>query len=410
MYPELRLASRTDIPAMLEIEQLSFSCPWDWETLSSCIGSPACRTWTARMKGVVRGYVSACLETEGLHIVNLAVHPSYRRKGLASALLDTAEGWGERLGAVSALLEVRTGAVAARELYDQRAYRELERLEGYYPDGEDGLLLVRSLVPREDTAAMAWRIMERCGKVPATGVVLGSGLSWLAEESGIRCSLDYGDVMEESSSQVPGHPGRLVFSECGRFVFLLGRRHHYQGYSDDQISVLPGILGDLGVSRWILTSSSGAVDPSLKPGDAVLFRDHVNFTGCVPSSGPWRIRPSVYSRLLAAAARDAALESGTVVREGLFACVSGPAYETSAEIEFLNGKGFSTVSMSTVPEALLLSSMGFEVSAVSLITNEAAPGAVLTHEEVLASQGRVHAMQGKFMSAFLRKAASFGLQ
>ncbi len=193
-------------------------------------------------------------------------------------------------------------------------------------------------------------------------------------------------------------------------MFLLGRRHHYQGYSGSEISTLPGTLGDMGVRFWILTSSSGAVDPSLSPGDAVLFRDHVNFTGCVPETGPGRVRPSVYSARLREAAREASSETGAELREGIFACVSGPAYETSAEIRFLQENGFSTVSMSTVPEALLLSSRGLEVAGLSLVTNAASPGAVLTHEEVLSSQERLRSRQGGFMSAFLRKAASIGLQ
>lgn len=410
MLPEIRLAFTDDLLRMSDIETLCFSSPWDRDTLTRFLEAPSCRTWTARLDGGIRGYLCACFQSGGLHVVNLAVHPGFRRMGLASALLRMAEEWAERLGAASSVLEVRAGAVAAVELYRRRGYGFDAGLESYYSDGEDGIRMTKSLVPRLETASVAYRLFTECGSVPPVGVVLGSGLSWLAEEFGVGCQMNYSDLLGEHSRHVPGHPGRLACSECGRFVFLLGRRHHYQGYSGSEISALPGILGDMGVRFWILTSSSGAVDPSLSPGDAVLFRDHVNFTGCVPEEGPGRVRPSVYSARLREAAMEASIETGAELREGLFACVSGPAYETSAEIGFLKENGFSTVSMSTVPEALLLSSRGLEVAGLSLVTNAASPGAVLTHEEVLSSQERVRSRQGGFMSAFLRKAASIGLQ
>lgn len=410
MYPEIRLARRSDIRAMLEIEGLSFSCPWGEEALEECIEGPLCRTWSAVLDGRTAGYVSAMMHDGGVHIVNLAVHPDFRRMGLATALLDMAEGWGGRLGARYAFLEVRAGSLPARRLYRLRGYLEKEHLRDYYPDGEDGLLLFRSVEPDAAASSVAVRILRECGEVPGVGVVLGSGLGWLADEFGRGLEIEYGSVLGDEVEGVPGHPGMLVFSSCGRFVFLLGRRHHYQGYTGAEIPLLPGVLGDLGTGRWILTSSSGAVDVSLAQGQAVLFGDHVNFTGCVPPSPHGRIRPSVYSRSLRAAALEAASECGAVLREGTFACVSGPAYETSAEIGFLRRHGVSTVSMSTVPEALHLSSMGLEVAALSLVTNAASPGAVLTHEEVLSSQTMVRSSQGAFMSSFLRKAASVEIQ
>ncbi|OPL17573.1 MAG: hypothetical protein AVO35_09055 [Candidatus Aegiribacteria sp. MLS_C] len=410
MYPEIRLARPSDIPAMLEIEGLSFSCPWGTDALEECMDGRFCRTWSAVLDGRTAGYVSSIIHDGGVHIVNLAVHPESRRMGLATALLETAEGWGGRLGASYAFLEVRAGSLPARKLYGERGYLEKEHLRNYYPDGEDGLLLFRAIEPDYAAASVALSILRECGEVPEVGVVLGSGLGWLADEFGRSREIEYGSILNGEAEDIPGHPGMMVVSDCGRFVFLLGRRHHYQGYTGAEIPLLPGVLGDLGTVRWILTSSSGAVDESLVQGQAVLFSDHVNFTGCVPPSSQCRLGPSVYSSSLRAAAMEAASECGVVLREGLFACVSGPAYETSAEIGFLRRHGFSTVSMSTVPEALYLSSMGLEVAALSLVTNAASPGAVLTHEEVLSSQTMIRSSQGAFMSSFLRKAASVEIQ
>ncbi len=409
MFPEIRLAGTCDVDPMLEIENLSFPSPWARDMLLQCIHGRSCRTWTARTGGETAGYISCRLHDGSLHIINLAVHPAQRRSGFATSLLRTAESWGARLGASRSNLEVRESSFPARQLYEKDGYRTTDNLEAYYDDGESALTMEKDLVPDPITSRIAVRIAEGCRSIPPVGIILGSGLSWLAEGMGIKSSMSYGSILGESTRELPGHPGRLAFSRCGRFVFLEGRRHHYQGYSAGEISLLPMVLADLGVRFWILTTSSGAVDPSLRPGDAVLFRDHVNFTGCVPETVHSRIRPSVYSSYLRDRALEASRETGTALREGVFACVSGPAYETSAEIMFLQRKGISTVSMSTSPEALYLSSMGMEVAGLSLVTNSASPGAVLTHEEVLASQERIREKQGDFMGSFLGKVAGVGL-
>lgn len=410
MYPEVAIAHSRDVPLMERIEKDSFPFPWDTETLEACVELPSYRTWTASLDGEIRGYVTAELDSGSLHIVNLAVEREYRRMGIAGSLLEEAESWGERLGAGFSCLEVRESAEPARSLYSSSGYRQTEPLDDYYHDGEKGLRFEKALKPRRETSAVAARILEITETIPPVGIVLGSGLSWLAEEFGVSSRIHFRAVLGDSGPELPGHPGEMLFSGCGRFVFLLGRRHYYQGYTGDEISLLPGVLGDLGAETWILTSSSGAVDENLRPGDAVLFRDHVNFTGCIPRVGRTRTGRSVYSEALRQAALEAASMAGSVLKEGLFACVSGPAYETSAEISFLQKHGFSTVSMSTVPEALLLSARGFEVAALSLVTNAAAPGAVVTHDEVLSSQESVKARQHRFLSILSEKAASIALQ
>jgi purine-nucleoside phosphorylase len=410
LYPEIRLASLIDIPGIMDIENQSFPCPWDTDTISACIESPSFRSWTSRLDGRVAGYITAQLDAPGLHVVNLAAAEGSRRLGLATCLLKTAESWGARLGATVSYLEVRESALPALTLYTKNKYTRTRLIEGYYPDGENGVAFRKTIHPDRITSVIAERILSRCAMIPPVGVILGSGLSWLAEEFGSELEISYEELLGESSPEVPGHPGKISFSSCGRFVFMLGRRHHYQGYAGDEISMLPGVLGDLGVTAWILTSSSGAVDTQLRPGDAVLFRDHVNFAGCVPECTYGRVRKSVYSDRLRKAAEKAACKSGTELKEGVFACVAGPVYETSAEIEFLKKYGFSTVSMSTVPEALLLSSRGFDVAALSLVTNAASPDAVVTHEEVLSSQGKVRKMQEAFLVSFIREVASVELQ
>lgn len=410
MYPEIRIASIIDIPRIMDIENRSFPCPWDMETLIACIESPSFRTWTSRLDGRVTGYITAQLDPPGLHVLNLAADVDKRRQGQATCLLRTAESWGGRLGASVSYLEVRESALPALALYAKSNYTRSQLIRNYYPDGENGIVFRKTIHPDKTTSVIAERILGRCSVIPPVGVILGSGLSWLAEEFGSELQISYDELLGESGPEVPGHPGKISFSSCGRFVFMLGRRHQYQGFAGDEISLLPGVLGDLGVRAWILTSSSGAVDTELRTGDAVLFKDHVNFTGCVPEPSYGRIRRSVYSGRLRKAAEKAACRTGTELREGVFACVSGPAYETSAEIKFLNDKCFSTVSMSTVPEALLLSSRGLDVAAVSLVTNAASPEAVVTHEEVLSSQGTVRKMQEVFLASFIREVASVELQ
>ena len=408
LYPDIRFACRDDIGGMLEVEKECFPCPWSREDLAACIGDDGfpVRTWTARLAGGIAGYVSAVLDRDGLHMLNLAVRENFRRQGLGGLLLGMAEDWGARLGAGLSRLEVRSGSTPARAFYVSAGYSNSHELERYYPDGEDAFVMERELEPDLVTASVAGAIVSRCEVIPPVGVILGSGLAWLVESFPTGAELPFAELPGYGHLELAGHPGHMVFSGCGRFVFLMGRRHGYQGFSGEEIILLPGVLSDLGVTTWLLTSSSGAVDPELSVGDAVMFTDHVNCAGHVPRSVYGRPGAGVYSRELIAAGLAIAGRTGAPVREGRFACASGPSYETSPEIRFLRDGGVSTVSMSTVPEALLLSSRGCDVAAVSMVTNAATPGAKVTHVEVLSAQETVRLRQEGFLVEFLEEAAS----
>ncbi len=402
MCAELRIASSRDIPEILEIEKECFPCPWNTEQISACMNTPLFRTWTARTDERIAGYLSANLASEEIHIVNLAIREKFRNMGIGSLLLRTANAWGERLGVSVSRLEVRESSKPAIALYLRNGYTQTGQLNCYYPDGEDALEFQLLLNPGEKFLDIARSVVNFSDRIPRVGVVLGSGLSWLADSFGNGKEITYSEIAGFSHDVLPGHPGKLVISECGNFAFLLGRRHHYQGYSGDQVSLLPGVLGDLGVSSWVLMSSSGAVDQTLDCGDIVVFSDHVNFSGCIPESTTGRVGRSVYSVELRELALSIASKIGASIAEGVFACVSGPAYETSSEIQFLRGRGILSVSMSTVPEALMLSSRGLDVVALSLITTAVLPGEEVTHDEVLASQTVIRKKQERFLIAFLK--------
>lgn len=403
MCAELHIASNGDVAEILEIEKECFPCPWSADQIAECVNAPLFRTWTARINRKIAGYLTANLVSEEIHIINLAVREKFRNMGIASLLLGSGNSWGERLGASVSRLEVRESSESAIALYLRNGYRQTGRLNCYYPDGEDGLKFQLLLNPVDENFSIARSVVSLSEGIPRVGVVLGSGLSWLADSFGNGIEIPYSEIAGFSHSRLPGHPGKLVLSGCGNFVFLLGRRHYYQGYSGDQVSLLPGVLGDLGVLSWVLMSSSGAVDPALDRGDIIVFTDHVNFSGCIPESTKGRVGRSVYSEDLRELALSIASETGASVDKGVFACVSGPAYETSSEIRFLRRSGISSVSMSTVPEALMLSSRGFDVVALSLITNAVSPGEKVTHDEVLASQTAIKSKQEEFLIAFLRE-------
>mgnify|MGYP001433902331 CR=1 FL=1 len=253
-------------------------------------------------------------------------------------------------------------------------------------------------------AALAASLGSRLRARPRVGVVLGSGLSWLAEDFGVRAEIDNSNLPGMAGTALPGHPGKVIQSADGRLVFLLGRRHTYQGFDGDEVALLPGALADLGVGRWLLTSSSGAVDPDLSVGDAVVFLDHLNLSGTVPSSPPGRpancYRPDLRERTV-----ELARELEASVRPGLFACCAGPEYETAAEIRLRRRMGVSTVSMSTAPEALALASQGCAVLAMSLVTNAADPEGEVSHHEVLEAQRVVSQRQGPFLRELLSRMA-----
>lgn len=409
MELELRLARRADIPAILGLEAKCFPDPWSSEVFEECVRpSVEAQTWLAMDGGRMIGYSCGAVPVRGvLHISNLCIERRWRRLGAGRFLLDAVEAWGRRMGARHAYLEVATTNRPALSLYAGRGYLPCESLADYYGEGLHGVRLLRAMSPSADEAlraGLAEEISERIGCVPPVGVVTGSGLGWILDSFPTEPPIPYDSLPGAASGSLPGHEGMLSVSECGRFVFLSGRRHRYQGFDGDEISLLPTVLADMGTRAWVLTCSAGAVSTDLEVGDAVVFSDHVNLSGCVPGLRS-RCGGRVYSQRLRRIAMDCAEKTGPGVREGVFASVSGPAYETALELEELARMGVSAVSMSTVQEALALSGLGCDVLGLALISNDRAPGVPLTHREVLAAQSRIRERRGGFLELLLERVA-----
>ena len=412
MFTELRQARREDIPAILRIENTSFPDPWPQDLFEECV-RPALgvRTWLARSGGKVVGYVCAALPVEGiLHIANLCIIRPWRRRGVARSLLDVVEGWGTRMGARHSYLEVRSRNTAALNLYTARGYSPCEFLPDYYGEGRSGLRLVARLRTTESDAArsaLADSVHKALGSIPPVGIVLGSGLSWIRGLFPIGREVEIADLPGiEPAPGVEGHPGLLSVSRSRKYVFVVGRRHHYQGYGADEVALLPSVLSDLGTRTWLLTSSAGSLRPELGIGDALAVKDLINLSGCVPS-GHGRCGGGVFSPALLALASSTARKARSPLRKGVFACVSGPAYETPAEIGLLREMGADAVSMSMAQEALALSSAGCDVLGLAFASNESSPGHAVTHEEVLASSKSIERKQKKFLRDLLRRLVDY---
>lgn len=231
---------------------------------------------------------------------------------------------------------------------------------------------------------------------PSVAVVLGSGLgAGLGDDLVVEAEVGYRDLPGFPGSTVPGHAGRVLCGTLAQTPVLVfsGRIHFYEGHGIAATTLIPRVASVLGVRTIVLTNAAGGLDPSMRPGQLMLIRDHLNWMGVNPLTG-WRMEDGtpafvdlsrVYDPGLIDAARRAAQAAGVTVSVGVYAAAAGPTYETGAEAAALATLGAQAVGMSTVPEAVAAAALGLRVLGISLVTNLA--GTEATHEEVLAAAG-----------------------
>lgn len=259
----------------------------------------------------------------------------------------------------------------------------------------DPSLPIRPVDQPARITALAEAVRARTSLVPDVGIVLGSGLGGLADDLDEAVAIPFADLPGWPAATAPGHAGRLLVGKlAGRPVVLLqGRFHLYEG-NDPGLVVQPVLLFHaLGARAVILTNAAGGLDPSFGPGTLMVMRDHINLTGRTPLMGPnadtlgarFPDMTDAWSPRLRERLHAAGVAEGVELAEGVYIGLTGPTYETPAEVRMLAGLGGHAVGMSTVLECIAARWVGLEVCGVSLVTNAGAgySGAPLTHEEVL---------------------------
>jgi purine-nucleoside phosphorylase len=227
--------------------------------------------------------------------------------------------------------------------------------------------------------------------------VLGSGLGGFADDFEEAVTIPYEDIPGFVRSTAAGHAGRLVVGKVDSVPVLAmqGRVHYYEGYSLEEVTFPVRTFGLLGIKTLILTNAAGGINVQLTQGALMVISDHLNLMGVNPLRGPndERFGPrfpdmtAVYSPELQELVVEEAKAINAEVRRGIYGALSGPSYETPAEIHLLRNLGADAVGMSTVPEAIVARHMGLEVLGISCITNMAAgiSDEPINHEEVMAT-------------------------
>lgn len=237
---------------------------------------------------------------------------------------------------------------------------------------------------RADYQAAADVIRQRTTLKPAVGLVLGSGLGELANRLTDRVAIPYDDIPGWPRSTVQGHAGQLVlgYLEGQPVVCQQGRAHFYEGYTAQQVTFPVRVMIELGIETLILTNAAGGLNPAYNVTDLMLLNDHINLIGMGgnnPLVGPnddtlgerFVGMSQTYDRELRRLAREAAQREGIPLREGVYVCLSGPVFETPAEVRMLRMLGGDAVGMSTVHEVVVARHAGKRVMAISGITNQA---------------------------------------
>ena len=268
--------------------------------------------------------------------------------------------------------------------------------------------------------AVAW-VRGKTDLVPAVGVVLGSGLGAFADRLAHQAVVPYEEIPGFPISKVAGHAGRLVVGELdgpdGKVTVatMQGRVHAYEGWPAGEVAFGARVLCSLGVKALVVTNAAGGINPGYGAGELVRITDHLNLTGQNPLVGPndERLGPrfpdmsAPYDARLGALLDEAAREAGVPLRQGVYAGVLGPSYETPAEIRMLRTLGADLVGMSTVHEVVAARHQGVPVAGLSVVTNLASGlgAAQLTHEEVQETAGRARARLEAILNLFLPRAA-----
>ena len=245
---------------------------------------------------------------------------------------------------------------------------------------------------------VAQSIRERIDIQPHIALILGSGLGKLAEAVEDPTIIPYRQLPNWPVSTVIGHEGSLVVGKLQghNLIVMQGRVHYYEGYSMDQVVLPVRVMQRLGIEILIVTNAAGAINPDFNPGDLMLITDHLNIIGMAgpnPLRGPnfdqigtrFPDMSRAYDRELGQITREIAQKNNILLREGVYAGLAGPSFETPADLRFLNTIGADSVGMSTVPEVTVARHGGQRVLGISGISNKANldGNTVTTHQEVL---------------------------
>ncbi len=239
------------------------------------------------------------------------------------------------------------------------------------------------------------------GRAPEIAITLGSGLGDLADHLVDAVQIPYGEIPHFPVSTVAGHKGQFVVGKLeGREVLCMqGRFHYYEGYDLKQVTLPVRVMKLLGISTLIVTNAAGGINTGFRPGNLMLIEDHLNLTGENPLIGEnlevfgdrFFDMTVAYDAEYRALAEQLAAELNIPLQKGVYAWLTGPNYETPAEIRYLRAIGADAVGMSTVPEVLVARHSGLRVCGISCITNLAAGmgDGLLSHEEVKETADRV---------------------
>ena len=250
---------------------------------------------------------------------------------------------------------------------------------------------------------------------PKIGLILGSGLGSFADEISKPEEISYADIPHFPISTVGSHAGKLVFGELEgkQVVVMKGRVHYYEGYTMEQVVFPVRVMIEMGVEALIITNAAGGVNRNYSTGDFMLITDHINYLGTNPLIGSndssWGERfPDMsepYDREWYLATEEMGKKLNLNLRRGIYIAVTGPSFETPAEIRFFARIGADAVGMSTVPEVIVANHMGIKVLGISCITNMAA-GILpqkLTSQEVIDTARRVRPDFVRLLKAVVRE-------